>query len=200
MSHPNEEALNDFVDGVLAEEYRDAVRRHLDDCAECRRTVDDLQTLVARARALGGIEPSRDLLAGIRPATRRKAGGSLGWTRWVAAAAVIALVGLLAVLRFDGSPGQPTSIESLLSDFKAAEAEYIRATEMLAAALEQRRDEIAPETLAVLDESLAEIDAAIMQARQARDREDAGVASSQLLTSLYQRKLNVLMSASRLSS
>ena len=198
MSHPSEELLNDYVDGLLTDDERLEVRRHLDSCPECNRTVAELQELIARARTLGEVEPARDLLPGIRPASAAPA--AQGWQRWAAAAAMIGLIGLLAILRFGDGGEQKASIENLLADFRVAETEYIRATEMLAAALEQRRDEIPPETLAVLDRSLAEIDAAIRQARQARDRDDDGIENNQVLTSLYNKKLNVLMSASRLSS
>jgi len=88
---------------------------------------------------------------------------------------MVGFVALLVVLRLGNvatSPGmakaEPSnSLETLLADFRAAESEYVRATEMLARGLEERRDEIAPETLELLDVNLALIDAAIVEVTDA---------------------------------
>ena len=205
MRHPNEETLNDYVDELLPEDRKLEVRRHLDECRECNQTVVELRELIARASGLGEMEPPRDLLPGIRTATRRP---GFGWMRWVAAAAVIGFVALLAVLRVgDGSTaplelaqGSEPSIESLLDNFRNAEAAYLRATNQLAQRLEDRRGELEPEVLAVLDRNLAQIDAAIVEVREALDPNGPDVKNHQMLTALYDKKLQILWRASRLSS
>jgi hypothetical protein len=203
MRHPNEETLNDYVDELLSESERLEVRRHLDDCPECKRTVGELTSIVNAAAELGEIEPERDLLPGIRTALTRP---SRHWIRWAAAAAAIAVVALLAGLRLGsgGAPapvavGEPT-LDKLLAEFHAAEADYVRATEMLARGLEERRDEIQPETLELLDTNLELIDSAIAEVRLALDRDGVGVENTRMLSSLYNKKLNILMRVSRLSS
>ncbi|NIL99773.1 MAG: hypothetical protein GTO30_08640 [Acidobacteria bacterium] len=204
MKHPNEETLNDYVDELLPDDRTQEVRRHLGECEECSRAVGELSELIARASRLGEIEPSRDLLPEIRKATRRP---GFGWTRWVAAAAVVAFVGLLAVLQIgngeatgDLAAGSEPSIESLIEDFRAAEAAYVRATAELAQRLEERRDELEPELLAVLDRNLAQIDDAIAEVRQALSPDGPDVRNHQMLTALYDKKLQILWRASRLSS
>jgi hypothetical protein len=203
MKHPNEETLNDYVDELLSETERLEVRRHLDGCPDCKCTVEELNRIVSAAGKLGEIEPTRDLLPGVRAAVNRP---SRGWVRWAAAAAAIAVVALLAGLRLGSggvtpslATGEPT-IDVLLADFQAAEAEYVRATEMLARGLEGRRDEIEPETLELLDANLELIDSAIAEVRLALDRDGVGVENTQMLSALYSKKLNILMRASRLSS
>ena len=203
MKHPNEETLNDYVDELLSEAERLEVRRHLDGCPDCTCTVEELNRIVSAAGKLGEIEPTRDLLPGVRAVVNRP---SRGWVRWAAAAAAIAVVALLAGLRLGSGgvtpsivTGEPT-IDVLLADFQAAEAEYVRATEMLARGLEERRDEIEPETLELLDANLELIDSAIAEVRLALDRDGVGVENTQMLSALYGKKLNILMRASRLSS
>ena len=202
MRHPGEETLNDYVDELLAESERLEVRRHLDQCRPCKRTVDELEELIAHASRLGEIEPSRDLLPGIRTRMNRP---GLGWVRWLAAAAVIGFVASLAVFQIGDAPvetveGSEPSIETLLEDFREAEADYARATDLLARRLDERREELEPDILAVLDTNLAQIDAAIAAVRLVLDPERADVKNHQILTALYDKKLQVLWRASRLSS
>ena len=51
--HPNDTALNEYVDGSLGPAERPDVERHLAACAACRQTVDDLQEIL---RATGELE------------------------------------------------------------------------------------------------------------------------------------------------
>lgn len=125
------------------------------------------------------------------------------WMRWVAAAAAIIVVVLLAGQRIGENVSEPTaasSFETLLADFRAAEAEYVRATEQLAAGLDAHRSEIEPATLAIFDRNLALIDDAIAEVRLALDRKGIDLTNSHILTALYNRKLDVLLQANRLSS
>ena len=57
--HPNEIAINDYVDDGLAPDERSELERHLATCAECRALVDDLREL---RRATATLE-SRDVPA-----------------------------------------------------------------------------------------------------------------------------------------
>lgn len=57
--------LSDFLDGGLEEGERAAVEAHLAECGGCRRVLEELREVKTRAAALGPVEPSRDLWAGI---------------------------------------------------------------------------------------------------------------------------------------
>lgn len=57
--HPDE-LLSLYADGELEREERHEVEDHLQECAECRAIVDDLEEVVARMDDLPGREPPRN--------------------------------------------------------------------------------------------------------------------------------------------
>jgi anti-sigma factor RsiW len=57
--------FSDYLDGELAAEEHAAVEQHLAECGACRRTLEELGDVIARAKALGPLEPTRDLWGGI---------------------------------------------------------------------------------------------------------------------------------------
>lgn len=63
--------LSDVLDGSLDPDEERAAQAHLAGCTECRETVTELRRLVAEARTLGEISPSRDLWPGIEAALAR---------------------------------------------------------------------------------------------------------------------------------
>jgi hypothetical protein len=86
------------------------------------------------------------------------------------------------------------------SEFRAAEQEYLQAAALLAEALEKQRGSLSPETAAVVDENLKVINEAIENIRQAMDAEPGNPRNGQVLTALYQQKIEILRRVSRLSS
>ena len=55
--HPNDTALNDYVDGALGPAAREEIDRHLAGCSACRQTVEDLRAILAATRELEPHEP-----------------------------------------------------------------------------------------------------------------------------------------------
>ncbi|MBT8337135.1 MAG: zf-HC2 domain-containing protein [Gemmatimonadetes bacterium] len=58
--------LSAHLDGLLSPDESDAMAQHLAGCAGCRTVAEELEEVRRRARALGGVEPSRDLWPAIR--------------------------------------------------------------------------------------------------------------------------------------
>ena len=192
MKHPSEEQLSAYVDGE-----RDAsTEAHVRDCVDCRRTIDALRSIVSEAGNLGELTPPRDLFPEIREAVT-PASKATPW-RSIAAVAAIVVVGLIgfAQWRTTETESSGATIEDLVARFEEAERAYLEATEMLVARLEEQRDSISPETLAVLDRNLEIVDAAIAEVRATRE----GVEDERTLAALYDKKLQLLWQASRLSS
>ena len=62
------ERLSDYLDGSLATDEAERVGAHLDACSDCAALLHDLQRIVAASRALGPMDPPRDLWPGIASA------------------------------------------------------------------------------------------------------------------------------------
>ena len=106
---PFRELLSDHLDGELEPAPREALERHLEGCAECRATLDDLRRLVAAAKALPERAPEPDPWPGIAralvPAAPRAR--PLAWPLALAfAAGVLATLGLLAWRARDASSAE----------------------------------------------------------------------------------------------
>jgi hypothetical protein len=68
MSATHEEwilQLSGYIDGGLSGDDRSALEAHLAECGECRQTLADFRSVVARAGELGDMLPARDLWPGI---------------------------------------------------------------------------------------------------------------------------------------
>lgn len=165
------------------------------------------------------IEPPADLWTDIRAAIapRRPALYGRSWTvRHLAAAAIIAAVGSSAitavVLRRDSARADTSSVATtehvarvapgivaLPAQLASAENGYTRSVSVLQATLDERRDSLAPSTVAVVERSLRVADSAIAEAREALARDPANVALARLFASNYERKIDLLRRATELS-
>ena len=213
-----ERQIDDFVDSGLDEGLRREAEIHMDGCSGCRRSVERLDALLAEAAALPRrIEPARDLFPDIRDRIESTGGARpprVAWITWVGlAASVLVLVTAVTFLpglwtnqdRAGASFATAEEPELLashdpMSEFRAAEAEYLRATRLLLDTLEKNDGALSPEAAAVIEENLAVIDQAIEEVRLALANDPENPRNGQVLTALHRQKLQLLMRASRLSS
>jgi anti-sigma factor RsiW len=84
--------------------------------------------------------------------------------------------------------------------FTMAEGEYSRAIGELLQAVDAERSRLSPETIRTVDRSLAAIDSAIAEARNALVADPNNATLVDLLSASYQRKLDLLRRTSELSS
>lgn len=75
MSDQWSERLSEYLDGHLPADEARRMEAHLESCASCRETLEELRTVVARARALEDRVPPRDLWPGIEAELRGGADG-----------------------------------------------------------------------------------------------------------------------------
>jgi hypothetical protein len=206
--------LDEYVDGRLPERELHELELHVAGCAECRNEERRLRALLAHAAALPKeMDPPRDLWPSIAEeiARRQREPRVLRWARSVtwkpalfatAAALTVALAAVLVNLdRFRGEsagPGaamtgeqQPVSAGDA-PHLQAAETDFLRATEQLTAALNQRRASLPPETQKVVDENLRTIDDALVQLRQALDKDPENPKLNRMLASTYSKKVDFL--------
>lgn len=223
MSHSAfQDRMNDWVDGLLDPSEAAAMAAHRDACAPCAAAHEALQDIVARARELpDSVEPARDLWPHLeaRLAASPQAQGAdprrRGWLprmAWggLAAAAGVAVVAAATVLVLTNRlgpqpepapvaaafPARPSSLEAVVF---ALEAECRGAGIQLLASVRGHDGGLGEAASASFTESLAVLDRAIEETRNALVDDPENRRLQAMLAERYQRKLNLLQEALRLS-
>lgn len=212
------ERLSDYLDGELTDGEQRGVAAHLAECSECAATLADLQAIAQAARTLEPLPPTGDLWSGIaqRIATLpAPAPVPRGWRYSFSIAQLAAAVVVIATLsawsawrilpgRGAGDPGNdvavaepPPSADAVQASFN--DAEYDTAVADLEGALARGRATLDPATVAVLEDNLAIIDAAVREARQALIEDPANGFLSGYLVETRQRKLAFLRRATEIA-
>ncbi len=213
--HPDEVRLNDYVDGLLEPAAVPDVERHLQACVSCRAWVDSTRRLLEAAAGLPpAVEPPATLWEGVAGRTvdrvpARSSARTLRSARWQLAAAATVLVALSSVVtavivgredRSSASPAAPTSVAAAAgSPGVAATAparfvasQYQPTVARLRAELEARRAELSPATVQAVEANLEVIDRAIATTSAALAADPSSQPATQLLTSMYRKKIGLL--------
>lgn len=201
--------LDDFVDGRLKAASAKDVELHLATCVECASAEHQLRLLLAAARALpAALEPPPAIWTAVRartidaPRLRR----ALFWSvryQLAAAAAILVLLssGLTALfLRAGGPPIQAMVSEPTRAALSAAQQENDRIASQLETRLVSQRPALDTATARVVQENLRIIDRAIAEARSALERNPENPNLSRLISTSYQRKIQILQRTLRLSA
>jgi hypothetical protein len=165
------------------------------------------------------IAPPPDLWPAIRSELAPRAARRVRWTggwRLAAAGLVIAasssILTLFAVRARDGArepavatadraPAHPRTPApaQLPAHLVVAERGYARSVDALWRTLDERRDSLAPSTVATVERSLRIADSAIAEARSALERDPANRVLAELFVSNYERKIDLLKRATELA-
>jgi anti-sigma factor RsiW len=210
--HLEERQFNEYVDGTLAPGEEERAQAHLASCDACRAAVERLRRLRADLADLPrSINPPAHVLMGVRAGlaepTRSAAGRSWYTRPRLLAAAAVLLVAVSSattalLLRQPPDTGTPLPASSLttgsssLVAVHAMERSYEDAISEVQQALRGQQSGLSPETLRVLQANLDIIDRALGEARAALRADPGNDALSALVRSGYERKLDVLRSAS----
>lgn len=215
--------LDDYVDGLLPEREWRQVEQHVENCESCLREEQHLRKLLADAGELPReIAPARDLWPGIESrleerGVRRSANKRFDLRSFLsnrsllaAAAVIVAIVATSVVttiinnrrpepLPRDGQlPSTFLPASSISADYRSADLEYQKASQNLLAMLNERRETLSPETLAVLDENRRIIDEAIREIREALEKDPGSARLNELLLAACKRDLDLLRQAAEL--
>lgn len=185
--------LSAYLDGDLAGTEADAVRAHMDGCAECAGLLADLRDVRDTARALGPIAPPAQSWPAIARRTRTDETTAASrvprrsvpavW-QWAGLSAAILAVTTVAYLLGPGQPpnggatdrtiatsgaGAATSAEPapLTDELSAAVGHYERAIAVLQAAASTGSSAIEPAAAAALAADGSALDRAIAESRAA---------------------------------
>jgi hypothetical protein len=213
--------LSAYVDDELDAGSRAKLEAHLAGCSECAALLADLRAIVTAAPLHAGRAPSRDLWKEIEAGlgdtdvisigTRHHAGAPsrfrFGWRELIAASLLMAAVGGGAVYLAlgSGAPGELplaqgpalTPVPDLASSRDVGNAEYAElkydsAVHDLEQVLEIGRSRLDTATVRSVEESLAKIDAAIVEAKAAIQRDPSNAYLNRQIAANMRRKLNLL--------
>ncbi|MFQ5679032.1 MAG: anti-sigma factor family protein [Gemmatimonadota bacterium] len=241
-SHLTPDALNGYVDGLLAPEAARRVEAHLAECRSCRLEAEATRSLLSDLADLPkSLVPERNLRPGIRARIRagsgaeerassrekeierRDSGGvapSPGRVLWslryplAAAAVLLVLVSSLLTTAVVGkkatSSGGPTAEAgsstspadgggqgALRAAYREVEEEYTAAIQALEASLAERRAQLTPATVRLVEENLRIIDRAISEARVALEADPESPVLRGIVEAAYVRKVDLLLQAAR---
>jgi anti-sigma factor ChrR (cupin superfamily) len=196
------EKLSDYLDGALDEAERRAVAAHLNECASCRISLDELRTLVEHAHALPSHEAPEEVWERIRArvggvTTSQPTFWSSKTALWMAVAACLVLAaGLWLVLRGSrpDAPAQDELVTMVADELRAADTHYQKAIDGLEQIIAQNQGALPPELNAVLDQNLALIENAIEESRQALATAPSSTVAQESLLSALRRKVSLLQS------
>ena len=164
------------------------------------------------------IAPPPELWSAIRAELAPRSSRAWRWDNWRLAAAglliaassslvtVVALKARERAREVATAPVAPassagaTKVEGgLPARLASAEQGYLRSAEALRRTLDERRDSLAPSTVATVERSLRIADSAIAEARAALERDPSNAVLAALFTSNYERKIDVLRRATELA-
>jgi len=221
-----EQLLSEYLDGELSAVDRCEVEAHLADCTECRVTLEELRAVARRAAALENQAPERDLWIGIvqqiaatgsaEPGIvdigERRAGRrgriTVSLPQLVAAGIVLVMLSAGSTLLLQPGGSEPVmQSEAALSQAAAVQAvrvgfdvtEYDAVIADLELALDQGRDRLDPNTVRVLEQSLATIDRAMLDAYEALEQDPTNSYLSAHLAATMKRKVELLQRAATIA-
>lgn len=224
--HLSLERTHDLIDGLLPSEVAERARRHMMECMDCRdrcaslsELASDLRSLPrdatppaeiwqAIARRIDGTTPDSEpesadvlMMPGVRQPRRR-----ISFTIPQLAAASVALVAASAGLLWTATSqpagpvaDTPPTATVGAARFVADETSYDMALDELLTIVETARPYLAPETLLALDQSLAQIDAAIEEINQAITNDPSSELLHSMLVNQQRTKLRVLSQVATLT-
>lgn len=190
--------------------------RHRDQCAACRTLWAELEGISAEAARLPQLTPSRDLWSGIEaristpPRSARPFYSSQAFRLAIAASLLVSVSSALTwqlatsgdsrapVAALPAEAGESTESALHLASFSASVSQMDREIATLQAILTERRAELEPQTVSVLEANLRVIDQAIAESRAALDADPASQFLATQFTRAYTSKLTLLRDAATL--
>jgi hypothetical protein len=190
-------------------------------CTDCQRDVARLRDMLAALAGLpAGVAPDGDLLPGVHAGIAAVSARTRRLRQvWLAAAVVaLALAGTIGVLArgaqdpaapatavttepaespapglVEGTRSRPAAVQAV----DRVEAPYVASAAELERLLARDRQMLRPETVRIIEESLAVVDRALAEARAALRDDPGNPVLEQILTANHQKKLDLLRGAAR---
>jgi predicted anti-sigma-YlaC factor YlaD len=182
MKHPWSDRLSEYLDGALSAQETRALEEHLSECATCRQELSELRRVVARL-SNAVITQADQPTAREWSAIRRKIG--LRSPRWLIPAGLAAA---LSGIVLSGRAALDRDVDTPLSGYREAVAE-------LEGVLDQSRGLLRPEMVQALEASMAQIDSALAEARQAAKADPGNDYMIRYIDRLHEARIMTLRHA-----
>lgn len=199
----NCETVRDLIDshvtGTLAARDALALDEHVAGCAECKEDLEAARALHGSVCALPRqVQPPSDLWPSVRQRVGRKR--APGWAPLAAAAVLlVALTSVVTTLFVQRAERSAAPLASGPAAVQVLEAGYVEQARDLEAALEEGRDNLAPETIAIVERNLEIISEAIAESRAALEKDPANQDLRILLRTGHEQRVALLEQAVRLT-
>lgn len=220
------ERLSAFLSGDLDPATRSLVERHLAECARCTEALAELEQVVTLAREAAELEPSRDVWPGIADAIGSIPAGAqaevielptaregatavrISRARLAAAAALLVFVSggggwWMASSRAEPAtqPGTNAGLDvlSVAAGDDDAPPDLAAELRVLEGVVASARETLDPATVLVLERSLATIESAIADSREALASDPGNAFLREHLDRMYRRKLIYLQDVVRMA-
>jgi hypothetical protein len=204
--------LPDYLERSLDAANMAAVRLHLGTCERCASLVRDLDDIRARAAELPLLTPSRDLwpdiasrlTTGVVSLDERRASIASRRRHWLvngAAAAALVLatatatvIGTRIAARKDTLVSPPITVSPVIpvAEKLPAMVTYEREIDGLRTIVRDRRSQLDPKTLTVIEKNLSVIDSAIAESRAALLKDSSSAFLVEQLDHALDTKLTLL--------
>jgi hypothetical protein len=211
MTHPPDLQFSEYLDGALPPAESAALEAHCADCQPCRLLLADLRRVLARAQALEDRAPREDLWPGVAaaigaaPRGRRRVSFSLPELAAAGVALMLLSGGAVAVwLRPPKGAAPLTSAAGVATDTGPVAAShstrgYDAAIRRLEQELARSRGRLDTVTIRVVEQKLALIDRAIVEADRALATDSSSPYLRRHLARTRQQKLDLLRHATAIS-
>jgi hypothetical protein len=186
---------------------------HFAECGPCRETLRRVRALLTTTRALPReVEPPQEAWDALRERLgQHRAAATKRWWHngWLATAAGIVLVIGTAIITSNTPRAKAAKLPSAAAGLatpvapaalRAVDMNYVETVARLREALDGQRGALAPSTARTVDRALAVIDSAIAEARAALASDPANAALVDILSTHYERKVELLQRATELST
>ncbi len=210
MTHPPELQFSEYLDGALPPAASAALEAHCADCEPCRSLLADLRRVLARAQALEDRAPRADLWPGVAaaigaaPRGRRRVSFSLPQLAAAGVALMLLSGGAVAVwLRVPSGAAPATAAVPAAQASSVAASQSTRGYDAAIRRLEQElarsRGRLDTVTIRVVEQKLALIDRAILEADRALATDSSSPYLRRHLARTRQQKLDLLRHATAIS-
>ncbi|MFW6140207.1 MAG: anti-sigma factor family protein [Acidobacteriota bacterium] len=199
--------ISDYIDGELSSSKSSSLEKHLEECEECRKFMEDYKTIAHTAQELEAGSPSpyvwtriKQGVANPAPSYESSKKRMWGWSPQLKYAvgllSLLIVIGAAAIGIYRlGNQGQTNHLDpqdKVIANLRQAEKHYKLAIESMMKAMEAQENGMDPEVAEVFQANLELIDSSISACREAVLSDPKDIESRNILLAAYKEKTDLL--------